>query len=421
MKRLVRKIVVLICITFITIQNAFSIPAFSRKYQTSCITCHASFPRLNSFGETFRYNGYSFPENDEGQVKEEPVKLGSEAYKRVWPGAVWPSSLPGSIPISLRGKTAFIIGNEGNDVMYSEFSQPAIQLMAAGNMTENIMIFAGVHLFEGGEPGSIDRLFVRFGNLFNKFLPKRLVNLRVGQFIPDLVPFASNHRSISNSAYAFNTYAPELGSNFIAGHTHGSGPFGIETFQLGTEISGVIKSRLRYVTGMVNGNGPEQDNNSFRDFYGRLSYKFGGLAFDGSVNNGMVADYETSLTVGLFAYKGIDSDVSSDVDFNRYGVDVNLRWRKLNLVGGFISGTDGPAINDSYTLFFSEVYYDVYPWLTGLIRYEQANPSALNTVRQIVPHISALTIANVRIKLESRLNPDDLKFNNLYLGIDFAF
>jgi hypothetical protein len=403
------------------LSDASAIPVFSRKYQTSCITCHAGYPRLNAFGEAFRYNGYQFPENDEEQVKDEPVTLGSEAYKRVWPGAVWPSSIPGSTPISLRGRTAFVIGNEGDSLLYSEFGMPALQLIAAASMTENITVFAGVHLFEEGEPGSIDRLFVRFGNIFGKFLPADLLNLRVGQFIPDLVPFASNHRGITNSAYAFNTYASELGSNFTAGHVHGTGPFGIENFQLGTELNGIIKSRFRYVAGMVNGNGTALDNNSFRDFYGRISYKIGGLGFDGTATEGMNTSYESSFTIGLFAYNGLTSENSADVYFHRYGFDANLRWKKMNVVGGFISGSDGPDDANRYNLFFAETYYEFYPWLTGLIRYEQANPATIESARQIVPHISALAISNIQLKIESRLNPNDLKFNNLYLGVNFAF
>ncbi|HEC43735.1 MAG TPA: hypothetical protein ENI20_13000 [Bacteroides sp.] len=414
-------ILTLILIVSINLEDASAIPTFSRKYKTSCITCHAGYPRLNAFGEAFRYNGYKFPEDDEDQVKDEPVKLGSEAYKRVWPGAVWPSSIPGSNPISIRGRFSFVVGNEGDSLKYSEFGQPAIQFIAAANMTENIVIFAGVHLFENGEPGSIDRLFVRFGSLFNKILPANALSLRVGQFIPDLVPFASNHRSITQSAYALNTYASELGSSFVAGHAHGGGPFGIENFQLGVELNGIIKSRFRYVAGVVNGNGTELDNNSLRDYYGRLSYKIGGLGFDGSVKEGMNTDYETSLTIGIFGYNGVTTVNSSDIAFGRYGLDANLRWNKLNIVGGFIAGSDGLNTGNKYNLFFAETYYDFYPWLIGLIRYEQANPESGNSVRQIVPHISALAIANIRFKLESRLDPNDLKFNNLYLGLDFAF
>lgn len=34
------------------------IPAFARKYRTTCATCHAMVPRLNAFGERFAANGF---------------------------------------------------------------------------------------------------------------------------------------------------------------------------------------------------------------------------------------------------------------------------------------------------------------------------------------------------------------------------
>ena len=39
-------------------EQAYSLPAFARKYKTSCATCHVGFPKLNAFGEAFRRNGY---------------------------------------------------------------------------------------------------------------------------------------------------------------------------------------------------------------------------------------------------------------------------------------------------------------------------------------------------------------------------
>ncbi len=41
--------------------RASAIPAFARKYQTSCQTCHIVFPKLNAFGEAFRLRGYHMP------------------------------------------------------------------------------------------------------------------------------------------------------------------------------------------------------------------------------------------------------------------------------------------------------------------------------------------------------------------------
>ncbi len=41
--------------------SAAAVPAFARKYQTSCQTCHVVFPKLNAFGEAFRLRGYRMP------------------------------------------------------------------------------------------------------------------------------------------------------------------------------------------------------------------------------------------------------------------------------------------------------------------------------------------------------------------------
>ena len=54
-------------------EPAHAIPVFARKYRTSCITCHAGFPKLNSVGEAFRRNGYQFPREDLEKIKEEPI------------------------------------------------------------------------------------------------------------------------------------------------------------------------------------------------------------------------------------------------------------------------------------------------------------------------------------------------------------
>ena len=38
--------------------SASAIPAFARQYGISCATCHAAFPRLNSFGKNFIEDNY---------------------------------------------------------------------------------------------------------------------------------------------------------------------------------------------------------------------------------------------------------------------------------------------------------------------------------------------------------------------------
>src|SRR5215471_6814129 len=83
-------------------QRALAIPAFARKYQTSCSTCHNNFPELNDFGEAFKKNGFKFPKDDETFVKELPALLGAAAQREAFPKAVYPGEIPGYIPISFR-------------------------------------------------------------------------------------------------------------------------------------------------------------------------------------------------------------------------------------------------------------------------------------------------------------------------------
>lgn len=69
--------------------SASAIPAFARKYGTSCTTCHTIYPKLTPFGEAFRRNGYRFPGTDSDYVKAEPLKMGQDEYKKLFPNAVW--------------------------------------------------------------------------------------------------------------------------------------------------------------------------------------------------------------------------------------------------------------------------------------------------------------------------------------------
>ncbi|MBM2814781.1 MAG: hypothetical protein HW421_1543 [Ignavibacteria bacterium] len=428
MKKIIIAAFVVLIWTLLINQTSYANPAFARKYQTSCVTCHTVYPQLNSFGESFRINGYQFPVDDEENVKEKPVPMGAEAYKRVWPDAVWPNSIPGTAPFSLRGRSAFTVStDDSSGQTTSQFGMPALQILAAGVLGKDLSFWIGAHLFENGETGSIDNFFMKFDNLLTDWLPEKALYLKVGQFIPEIVPFATFHRSLTEAAYAMNTYSPSMGDKFVAGHAHGTGTFGIEQFQLGAEVSGVLHSRLRYVIGVVNGNSVAADRNSSRDFYGRLAYKFGGLAFDGTSTNDTTSaekfdnSKETSFSLGAFGYKGIGTlSANEDYDFYRAGSDISFIMGSLRVTGGILLGSDGAADAQKYNLFFGEAQYMFYPWLAGIVRYEQANLKTLPSGKQIVVHISSLLVANVKIKAETVINPNKTDMFNLFIGLDFA-
>lgn len=130
-KALLLSVVFLNIILFQTTISA--IPAFARKYKTSCTTCHVAFSKRNLFGEAFRRNGYVMPLNDAHLVKEKPIVLGSEAWKDLWPESIWPGSIPESVPIAavtnMRVSYDLQKANKGNRV---EFAMPFLLNLVFG-------------------------------------------------------------------------------------------------------------------------------------------------------------------------------------------------------------------------------------------------------------------------------------------------
>src|SRR5512143_519767 len=100
-------------------RKADAIPAFARKYGTSCQTCHVVYPKLTPFGEAFRRNGYRFPGVDSDYVKQETVPLGQDAQKKAFPNTVWPGWIP-AIP-------GIAIGANGQAVIHPQKSAGAAQ------------------------------------------------------------------------------------------------------------------------------------------------------------------------------------------------------------------------------------------------------------------------------------------------------
>jgi hypothetical protein len=410
-------------------QSAEAIPAFARKYETSCVTCHVGYPKLNAFGEAFRLNGFQYPEDDEDQTKDEPVSMGSDAYKKVFPNAVWPNNIPGKPPLALRVQSGWQYQKDGDPE--TAFIAPSLNLLSGGTLGENTSWLAGAHLFEQGEVGSIDRAFLQLSRILGTDSSPNLLSLRVGQFIPNITSFA-NHRGWALTPYAYNTFAP--GSDEFGGdHEHGGDAFGLESFQLGAEIYGIVVHRLRWHAGLVNGSGVGEETNSAKDGYFSALYKLGGMGFDG---HGATADasgrnwVDNSITLGGFAYVGTQNNDSTsgpnDLMRERFGVDVNVWFKNSNLFGGWITGFDetiqGTSLTrDEYNLYFAELDQVIYPWLFALARYERAEPEGATEIQRVVAGVTTMYRANIKLVLETYWNPDDTQFENLFINLDYAF
>src|SRR5436305_11021054 len=52
--------------------SALAIPAFARKYGLPCSACHEAWPKLNSFGQTFKDNGYQLMNDRDEPIWQNP-------------------------------------------------------------------------------------------------------------------------------------------------------------------------------------------------------------------------------------------------------------------------------------------------------------------------------------------------------------
>jgi hypothetical protein len=392
-------------------ESSYSIPAFARKYQTSCMTCHNGFPKLNAFGEAFRRNGYQFPAGADPEViKEQPVSLGSEGNKKAFPDAIWPGSIPGSSPLSV-----FLNG----EVDYNPKTDPrftfgglgsSIEAVAGGTLGEDLSFWGQLAL---GSEGTVElnRIFLIFSNLIGD---NYALNMRVGVLEPGLFSF-STHRAWMEG-YWFTT-RPLSSAEGDMGWT-------IEETQKGFEFNGMAAGRFGWSAGIVEGFGPAHSD---KDYYLHATYKFGGLPLDGVVEGSNPASntkpyVDNSVTIGAFGYWGKASlgpdpntGESPDNIFGMVGGDVNIFYDRFNLFGGVQLRHDGqpylagPGIGVKSTVMFAELDVTVFPWLLPGIRFESWQGEALDpmnagqtvsyTDTQIVPGIVFLVRPNVKVAL----------------------
>src|SRR5260370_242345 len=192
---------------------ANAIPAFSRKYRTSCATCHLAFPVLNSFGKVFRARGYRMSGGDEQLTKEKPISLGAPAWKRVFPGSLWPSDIPGASVIGFWLSSGSKV--KPNAPTTNEFEGiTGLNLLSAGTIGESFSFYMDVSIVNAGAlpakaSDAVDRAFFQYNHSSHK------VNLTVGVFEPRAVITSSHLRLMGISDYLANVYGmPPTGNSF---------------------------------------------------------------------------------------------------------------------------------------------------------------------------------------------------------------
>jgi len=440
---------------------AGAVPIFSRKYQTSCQTCHTIFPKLNPFGQAFRLNGYRMPAEAESEdvVKEKPVSLGSEAYKKIWPEAVYPGTIPGHVPLAINMKFADVNSSShdesGRTLVHNDFQFPQeVNLFTAGTLGDLFSYFGELTYAERPDGGSDVEIEHAQFHVNSPFGPPHLVNFKLGKFSPDLADgFQEMWIMTDNGIDALFAFDP-IGLNGGTGLADEPAGVAIPAGVKGIEMYGVAHHRLFYTLGVVNGISPGvdvKDARAGKDFYARVDYKFGGLGLDGDstgVNLPPENWRETSLRLGLLAYQGDGSKAPFEIadedgnplkiedrTFSRLGVFASLYLRDLNVFGVYVRGTDKlrrlddttletlSEISRDYSSWFVQGDYVIRPPFQVSLRYESLKPGDPAAAKQefVNANLSWLVRANVKTMLEYRRDVHDPLNYDLAAVLRLAF
>jgi hypothetical protein len=458
---------------------SYAIPAFARKYQTSCTTCHNDFPELNDFGEAFKKNGFKFPKDDESFVKEPPVMLGAKAQKEEFPNTVYPGEIPGTVPIGFRYSGFFNWNRKQPPALQAAGFVPQTDLfvpntftiISAGSLGPNLSFWIDNDLSTGGTGagGGLGDGYLKYNDIGHFLgLPKDTLNVRFGQFELDL-PF-SQARTIYLSGYDVFNESSVAGSLGIANN-----PFVLGTPQRGIEFGGYPNDgNFNWSVAFVDGTnsayglGPSLTARNTKDVYIRVAQRFN-LERDAESRHAIRAagptgprDH-TSLRFGGFYYHGTNELNFGGATYSflgtiqepfyRAGGDVRFKYRNLELFGLGMVGHDENHVVDpvtqtitkatpvTFTGGFSGVNYWVFPWLIGTMRYDFVNSptdfangvSRYRTRNRFSPGYQILLRANIKIDGEYQYHWEvpytdpatgTTKFfrpNMFVTGIDYVF
>lgn len=430
------------------------IPAFARRYRTSCSTCHTAAPKLNVMGEAFRLNGYRFPENDQLLRKEPSVPLGEDPWKDLWPRAIWPGEVPGTVPLAIRLQSDLAIRRDSGGSAVDLRFPNEVYVLAGAALGDRISTFLESE-WSRAEGFEVVQAKVAIQDPL-PWLPPRLVNMWIG--LQRLYAFVFAETEIDRAAREPFEWQRFRMSDLVLGTPTGplqsGNAFALDHPQPMLELNGLVRGRGYYAVGLAQGAGEDaEDNNRTKDVYWRLRYKLGGLGLDGTYtrargpvlgSGGQLLD--RSLTLEHFGYIGREPTVAGASDRHRhFGFSAHVLAGRLDAGVGYVWGShDDPWGLGTGELHrrstFGKVEYLLYPWLIGSLKAERFtlepeggvvppgytfNPIAIT---RVLPGVVALVRQNVRAVAEAELfpgyapaTPGQASPRRLWLRLDIAF
>jgi hypothetical protein len=428
----------LVVFLFGCLQSAVAIPAFARKYGLPCSACHEGWPKLNSFGQKFKDEGYQL-----GNDRDAPIYQNAS----FWPVAMritphWHYESVGHVTVD----TA--TGTTEQTVNTSGFDLTGIDILTGGTLAKNISFLLVPSIDPGDGTVGFESANVRFDNLWGS----PWLNFKFGKFELDGPLSEKRMMTFSNVGGAFQLY------HFVPiGDVN---DFSYGENQLGIELMGHSEDdHTRYAASLISSTN------------GGLGLP-GGRSYDGNlhISQAFLAPHLGLQRIGAYGTVGlrptyfltsggepIPGSGRGNRSFYRVGVYGSLYIGRFDLAGVYqraydnvylanataanqtlLPGAHGAAWNTGTF----EAHYTYSPQLIIIGRYELVRMSqqALDTNPSELGNVDVFTIgyryypfmhsraglawhqefATMRSKLTSDTGQDQ-RSSSYFMGFDFAF
>jgi len=384
-------------------RSVSAIPAFARRYEQSCTTCHQfHYPRLNALGRRFQENGYQLPDG-----AEDPAR----ARRTVEPGTIAEDlAVFKEVPLSVRGQVLGVIPIDAEAQDQPVWDTRVFSYLAGGgSVARDVSFFMSFTPFPDAV---LHQARIGLHNLLEDWIGEGTLHFRAGALL--LLDF-------SRPAHRFLAPAPDR----IGAVSVGQNLFRLDDPAFGAQINGrpgwgPLHYELAVVAGDPGPEGTERDD--WKDAFARASYT-------------LFHDTDHELLLGALGYLG-RSDIQTDLggvvlaqrdDFWLAGGEVEWDIGPVNLFGmGYVRRHSDP-LPDGRTVWLrayrTEAHWLVHRRITASLRYEQVISDDLPSLREraLTPHLSYLIATNVVAAGVARLDLRDMDRGSVVLVLDAAF
>ena len=392
MKKIILPVLLTILIITSVASDIFAIPAFARKYNMTCKTCHSPFPKLKPYGDDFAANGFVLKDQDAPRYY---VETGDPEL-----------TLIRDLPLAFRLE-GYVTYNQGNTEQ-SDFTTPLLfKVLTGGTITKDVSYFL-YYILENGEAGKIEDAWLMYNNLFGTEL-----DVTIGQFqVCD--PIFKRELRLTKDDYYIYKVKP---GNSSIDLTYDRGIMLAYGFESGPDITVEIVNGSGIGEGFASGN---FDSDKYKNVMGRVSQDVG-----------------DNFRVGAIGYWGKEAgeSVYSTGEVNELwmlGGDATISFDPLELNVQYIERKDDnpffyPAwvgslikLENKTRGAFAELVYrpdgDASKWYAvGLFNWIESDQTDLN-YKTLTGHAGYLLTRNIR--LTGELTYD---FTNEYTKVGAGF